>query len=402
MSEMENKLNINVNIRKALIISVSEYSSHNLVALGFCRNDGQKMYEILNSIGYRIDKSQLQIGKVRYESMRNAIMDFFTDPNVKAEDTLLFYYSGHGIPDAEGDIYLASSEINPDFPYKKGFSFSELTKMIQRSTSIRTITILDCCYSGAAKLGKGHEEDSAKIGISTIENQTNALQQGEGKCILAASQATQEAFALSEGDHSIFTYYLLEGLNGNEKSVDAEGNVTPYSLGAYIYKSILNLPIDKRPKQKPITKVEASGEIILASYPHLSKYNRLGNTNSMELDPDSRKSYLERNFNSNSKTNKITSVPKSDSKKLCNQRKLKILISFAIVISILIPVAFVYYEKLPGNSIISNAGGPQIVNAYDSFHLDGSKSKDSIGNISSYSWKQISGPIANHMKVMIF
>jgi hypothetical protein len=33
----------------------------------------------------------------------------------------------------------------------------------------------------------------------------------------------------------------------------------------------LNLPANKRPKQKPITKVEASGDIILASYPNLSK-----------------------------------------------------------------------------------------------------------------------------------
>jgi hypothetical protein len=64
---------------------------------------------------------------------------------------------------------------------------------------------------------------------------------------------------------------LLEGLKGTEKSVDSDGNITPYSLGNYIYRSILNLPARKRPKQKPITKVEASGDIILASYPNLSK-----------------------------------------------------------------------------------------------------------------------------------
>ena len=83
-----------------------------------------------------------------YESMREAIIDFFTDVNTKAEDTLLFYYSGHGIPDVDGDIYLASSEIDPDAPFRKGFSFNELTKMIQRSVSIRIVTVLDCCYSG--------------------------------------------------------------------------------------------------------------------------------------------------------------------------------------------------------------------------------------------------------------
>lgn len=82
---------------------------------------------------------------------------------------------------------------------------------------------------------------------------------------------TRSIYALNEGNNSIFTYFLLEGLKGNEKSVDINGNVTAYSLENYIYKSIINLPINKRPKQKPITKVEASGDIILATYPKLYK-----------------------------------------------------------------------------------------------------------------------------------
>ena len=55
------------------------------------------------------------------------------------------------------------------------------------------------------------------LGTVAIDNKANVLQQGEGKCLLAASQAAQEAYALKEGDHSIFTYYLLEGLKGTEK-----------------------------------------------------------------------------------------------------------------------------------------------------------------------------------------
>lgn len=257
-------------IRKALVVSVSDYGTR-LQTLDFCKNDGQDTYQLLKSLGYEVAGSHKLIGHVTYESMREAIMDFFTDANNKAEDTLLFYYSGHGIPDVDGDIYLASSEIDPDAPYRRGFSFNELTKMIQRSVSIRIVTVLDCCYSGAAKLSKGHEEDAAKLGTAAIDNRATVLQQGEGKCLLAASQAAQEAYALKEGDHSIFTYYLLQGLKGTEKSVDTDGNITPYSLGNYVYRSILNLPAKKRPKQKPITKVEASGDIILASYPDLAR-----------------------------------------------------------------------------------------------------------------------------------
>ena len=45
-------------------------------------------------------------------------------------------------------------------------------------------------------------------------------------------------------------------------SVDHQGNVTPDSLGRYVYRAIGNLPEGKRPKQKPIRKVEAGGDIV--------------------------------------------------------------------------------------------------------------------------------------------
>lgn len=256
--------------RKAIIVSVSDYSG-NLQRLDFCQKDGEEMRDLLLSLGYNIsDKCQL-IGQVKYEIMREAIIDFFTDPNTKAEDTLLFYFSGHGIPDVDGDMYLASSEIDPDAPFRRGFSFNELTKMIQRSVSTRLVTILDCCYSGAAKISKGHQDDAAKLGTIAIDNKSVILQQGEGRCLLAASLSYQEAYGLKEENHSIFTYFLLQGLRGNENSVDIDGNVTPDSLAKYVYKAIVNLPQNKRPKQTPIRKIEAGGDIILAHYSQLAK-----------------------------------------------------------------------------------------------------------------------------------
>jgi hypothetical protein len=45
--------------------------------------------------------------------------------------------------------------------------------------------------------------------------------------------------------------------------------VTVDSLSKYVYNTMMSLPPSKRPKQKPIRKVEASGDIVLASYPQL-------------------------------------------------------------------------------------------------------------------------------------
>lgn len=255
--------------KKAIIISISDYDL--LQPLNFCRTDGIKMYELLKSIGYEIQEDHRLIGRVKWEEIRDAIIDFFRNRNVKPKDTLLFYYSGHGILDAFGDHYLAPSALNPIEPDSDGYPFDELTKMIRKSISQRIVTILDCCYSGAAMIGKGGDEDAANAGRKAIDEKSRILESGEGRCLLAASQAYQKAFETAQKNHSLFTYYLLEGLSG--QAVDNDGNVTPDVLGKYAYDKIMSLPPEQIPLQRPIRKVEQSGEIILASYPHLARRN---------------------------------------------------------------------------------------------------------------------------------
>ena len=253
-------------MKKALVIGISNYS--NLQKLNFCKNDGKEIYEVLSSLGYEVSDKFRLVGEAKGEKVRDSIYDFFDNINNNLDDTLLFYYSGHGVPDDDGDIYLASSDTDPDKPYRRGFSFEELRKMIQKSISDKIVVILDCCYSGSAKISKGHEEDAAKIGQITINEKSSF---GQGKYILSASQAAQEAYALTTGEHSIFTYYLLQGLKGNSESVDNEGNVTPQSLGRFVYRAIMSLPPDKRPRQTPFTRAEGSGDVILAPHPELAR-----------------------------------------------------------------------------------------------------------------------------------
>ena len=253
--------------KKALVVGISDYTS--LQKLDFCKNDGKEVYEVLTSLGYEISGKNKLIGKAMGAKVKDAIYDFFDNKRDNTDDTLLFYYSGHGVPGDDGNIYLASSDTDPDKPYRRGFSFEELRMRMQNTIPTRVVVILDCCYSGSAKISKGSEDDAAKIGRLILEEKSKKLPEGQGKYILSSSQSHQEAYALTTGEHSIFTYYLLKGLRGNTESIDSEGNVTPQSLGNYIIRAIMSLPSGERPKQRPMLKTEESGNVILASYPDL-------------------------------------------------------------------------------------------------------------------------------------
>ena len=251
--------------KKALVVGISDYT--NLQKLDFCRNDGKEVYDVLTSLGYQISDENKLIGKAMGTKVKDTLYDFFDNKRDNPDDTLLFYYSGYVVPDVYGDIYLASSDIDFDNPYKGGYSFEELTKVIQKCISTRVVIILDCCYRGSAMVTL-NERDSAKVGGYILDEKARKLPV-QGRYILSSNQTLQEAYALTTGQHSIFTYYLLEGLRGNTESIDSDGNVTPQSLGNYVYRKIISLPSDERPKQRPILKTEESGNVILASYPEL-------------------------------------------------------------------------------------------------------------------------------------
>jgi hypothetical protein len=62
------------------------------------------MYHLLIKLGYHIPENNKLIGHITFNQMRDAILHFFSKHETKADDTLVFYYSGHGIPTDQGDL----------------------------------------------------------------------------------------------------------------------------------------------------------------------------------------------------------------------------------------------------------------------------------------------------------
>ena len=64
--------------KKALIISVSNYDNKNIHQLDFCKNNGERMYHLLKTLGYEIPESDKIVGEVQWQTMGDTLSDFFT------------------------------------------------------------------------------------------------------------------------------------------------------------------------------------------------------------------------------------------------------------------------------------------------------------------------------------
>ncbi|MDH3766748.1 MAG: caspase family protein, partial [Nitrosopumilus sp.] len=247
--------------KKALIIAVSEYDHYD--SLEFCKNDGQSMYDTLSKLGYEIPPERKIIGQVSKYEFAAAIIDFFRGEHVNPDDTLLFYYSGHGSPYGEHDYYFVTSETELDKPDVKGFDYDELTKLSRNSKSDKIVKVVDCCYSGALGTSeKSNDNAQAILGREAIEDKF--AKEGKGNYVIASSLSTQKSFPRKDRECSEFTFHVINGLNGSDKdSVDKDGFVTSHSLGNYIWKKMK----DFEKNQQPINNAQATGDIFLAHYP---------------------------------------------------------------------------------------------------------------------------------------
>lgn len=246
--------------RYALIIGNSTYSEKALPSLNSSEIDGKLFSDILRDpkIGAFSQVTTL-INKDSHTVLK-AIEDFFQ--NRQKEDLLLLYFSGHGVKNKLGQLFLATQNTDINFIRSTGVSSNFIKENMDSSSSQRQILILDCCYSGAIVTGA-----KSKNIIGQSANSISAFQSsGFGRVIIAASEAMQLAFdgEGTEGhpENSLFTKHLIEGLKTGQADTDNDGLVDVEELYQYAYNNVV-------PKQTPnISVASKQGKLYISINPN--------------------------------------------------------------------------------------------------------------------------------------
>jgi hypothetical protein len=274
--------------KMALIIGMDRFQNPILAPLDSCKIDAQGMFETLSKLGYAIFGNSPLIGSnldKEYGSsqIRKSIVTFFG--SATADQTLLFYFSGHGIAWAD-DVFLSTPQVDPLQPMAEGFAFSDLTKLMSQCKSKRIVGIIDACSAGAIDLPgsvlKDSPESHANQTLAAYDKICDNVPKAEGINLLLSSQAYAPSAAGAKDDNSLYTKYLIEGLRGIKPesnpqgkkipysgTVNDDGNITPLLLHQYVYHKVAN-----QTNQLPKIKVDESSEIVIASYPDLASASK--------------------------------------------------------------------------------------------------------------------------------
>ncbi len=179
--------------------------------------------------------------------------------NIQPQDAVLIYLAGHG-ENINDKWYFIPHELT--YPEReedvkaKALSSDELSGYMKNIRAQKILMLIDACKSGAALVAfRGFEDRKA---LSQLSRST-------GVHIVAASTKDQFAAEVKELGHGVFTYTLLEGLNG--KAADKGESVTVRKLMGYVeeqlpeitkkYKQEAQYPVvDSRGMDFPLVKTK--------------------------------------------------------------------------------------------------------------------------------------------------
>jgi hypothetical protein len=210
-------------VRKALVIGVSEYPKYTDNPIKFAHIDAIRFKEFLESdSAERVEVKAL----TNEEATRDAIWDAVDSLRREQPipDTLFVFFSGHAELDSDtGELYLMPTAGDPKRLSATGLQASEFIKRLKAIGPTNLLIFLDACHTGAAILAKGgpNPRDSAPGSLDPLIANLNKGNSG-GVMLFVSAAKDESSWEDEEFHEGLYTRFLIKGLEGEAVGVDGQ------------------------------------------------------------------------------------------------------------------------------------------------------------------------------------
>jgi len=233
--------------RWAVVIGVSDYQDSRVPALRYASKDAESFYDWLVSPDG---------GRYSPQRVKLLVDDDATNNNIKQalykwlgqaieEDQVTIFFAGHGSPnspDTPENLFLLPYDVNYESIESSGFPMWDIETALHRFIKAKKVTVIaDACHSGG--IGKPYDVVSRSNRALQINRINSGLQDlskiGDGVAVISASGDGEFSRESEEwgGGHGVFTYFLLEGLEG-DADYNADKDVTLGELIPYLSEKV--------------------------------------------------------------------------------------------------------------------------------------------------------------------
>ncbi len=216
----------------AVIIGIADYK--NLPRADFANDDARVFYDYaIRALGLKPENIRLLVDADADQTEIYRAFKTWLPSRVRASTDVYVYYSGHGLPTADGKgLYLLPQRADRDFIDKTGITQAEINAAIQAAKPKSVTVFLDSCYSGQSRSGETLIASARPVALKT-EKQLFP----DGFTVITASQSDQISSSSPDLKHGIFSYYLMRGMEG-DADANRDGRITAGEMRAYLLENV--------------------------------------------------------------------------------------------------------------------------------------------------------------------
>lgn len=279
-----------------LLVGVNQYQDERLPSLRFSAQDCQGLAEALAEATQSFPNTvvlthhDFTAQAPTRGTVRSSLKQIISA--AKSPDTILFYFSGHGIlePSSQQAV-LCLADTQKDNLLGTGLGLQEVLQLLGSCAACKQMVWLDACHSGGMTLLGAKGVTEANPLLSPTPQLVKELRQraakSKGFYALLSCDQTQQSWEFPELGHGVFSYYLIRGLRG--EAADSHGIIDADGIYRYVYHQTLqyiektnqhlrlinqqrrilgeNHLYQEYPLQTPKRIVEGVGELILGLKP---------------------------------------------------------------------------------------------------------------------------------------
>ena len=246
----------------ALIIGIENYSD--LVKASYANNDAQYFKDYAkNTLGIKNENIQLLLDEnATFIKINKVLRKWLKSKVIPDKTELIIFYAGHGLATQDGDkqdLYLLPQNADTDMLSISSISRNALFEEINNLNPKSVTIFFDACYSGTSRDNKSLIASARPVNIlKKVEDNIP-----ENFTIFSASQLNQMSSGLKNGEHGIFSYYLMKGLEGFADQ-NKDKKITNGELQAYMNLNVSQSAAEWGREQNP--SLAGDPDKILMSY----------------------------------------------------------------------------------------------------------------------------------------
>jgi uncharacterized caspase-like protein len=148
--------------------------------------------------------------------------------NVPANGRIIFYYSGHGAPEAsQGTPYLLPYDGDPKAVRATSIPLANVLSTLGESRARDVVAFIDSCFSGAG--GRSVLPPGARPLVRVKQTQPVAHM-----AVVSAAAGDEIAGPGADGNGGLFTKYLLEGIGNAQADIDGDNQVSVHEIVEWV------------------------------------------------------------------------------------------------------------------------------------------------------------------------